>query len=67
MMAEATTTPNSDTGLWSQQKNKLRAKFPELNDSDLKFEENRRDEMMNNIQIKLHKTKMEIAEVMAGW
>jgi hypothetical protein len=50
-------------GNWSELKNKLKAKFPILNYSDLQYEESRNDEMLNNIQIKLGKTKQELHKI----
>jgi uncharacterized protein YjbJ (UPF0337 family) len=47
--------------LWEQQKKSLKMKFPNLTDDDLRFEENKKDEMLVNLSKKLGKTKEELA------
>lgn len=51
---------------WNEQKAKLKARFTALNYSDLQYEESRNDEMLARIQIKLGKTKEEMAEIISG-
>ena len=60
------TTPTPAKGNWSEQKIKLKAKFPTLTDSDLQYENGKKDEMLNKIQVKLGKTKEEMAETMSS-
>jgi uncharacterized protein YjbJ (UPF0337 family) len=60
------TTPPAITpvkGNWSEQKTKLKAKYTTLTDADLNFEDGKRDAMMNNLQIKLGKTKQELIDL----
>ena len=45
---------------WSEQKNKLKHKYPLLKESDLHFEPGKKDEMFLNLQIKLCKSKEEL-------
>jgi hypothetical protein len=52
-------------GNWSELKNKLKAKFPALNYSDLQYTESRNEEMLSKIQIKLGKTKEELEKIIA--
>ncbi|UEG50890.1 CsbD family protein [Ferruginibacter lapsinanis] len=53
-------------GTWNEQKGKLKQKFAELTDNDLMFEEGKKDEMLGKLQIKLGKTKEELANLIAG-
>jgi uncharacterized protein YjbJ (UPF0337 family) len=50
-------------GNWNELKGNLKQKFAELTDNDLMFEEGQKDEMLGKLQIKLGKTKEEMAEV----
>jgi len=38
---------------WNEQKAKLKIKFPSLTDSDLRYNEGKRGEMLENLRIKL--------------
>ncbi len=58
-----TTTPTTPTESWGELKGKLQAKFQQLLDSDLLYLEGKKDEMMNKLQIKLGKTKHELAAI----
>ena len=49
---------------WKEQKAKLMAKYDNLNDSDLQFEDGKKDVMMERLQKKLGKTKEELASIM---
>jgi uncharacterized protein YjbJ (UPF0337 family) len=51
---------------WNTQKSKLKSKFPVLTDADLKFDEGKKDEMLSKVQIKLGKTKEELAKIIAS-
>jgi len=51
------------TGNWNEQKGKLKQKFAFLIDSDLLFEEGRKDEMIGKLQMKLGKTKEELSRI----
>jgi uncharacterized protein YjbJ (UPF0337 family) len=45
---------------WNYQKSKLKEEFAMLTDDDLLFEQGKKDEMLEKIQIKLGKTKEEL-------
>ncbi|MBL7924427.1 MAG: general stress protein CsbD [Bacteroidia bacterium] len=64
-MTEKTTSETPVLGNWSDQKNKLKAKFSTLTDADLHFEEGKKDEMLNKVQIKLGKTKEQLAQIIS--
>lgn len=49
---------------WNDSKEKLQTKFSTLTDNDLWFEEGKRYEMLNRIQIKLGKTNDEMREIL---
>lgn len=50
-------------GKWNEQKGKLKQKFATLTDNDLMFKEGKKDEMFGKLQIKLGKTKEELAAI----
>ncbi len=52
-------------GTWNEQKGKLKQKFAQLTDDDLMFAEGKKDEMLGKLQIKLGKSKEEMAEILA--
>jgi len=52
-------------GNWNEQKAKLKQKYAVLTDNDLMYEEGRREEMLAKLQIKLGKTKEEIAKILS--
>jgi hypothetical protein len=45
---------------WIAQKAKLRVKFPKLTDADLNYDESRKREMLNSLEIKLAMTSQEL-------
>lgn len=49
---------------WNDSKAKLKAKFSTLTDNDLWFEEGKRYEMLNRLQIKLGKTNEEMKVIL---
>ncbi len=53
-------------GKWNEQKGKLKQKFSTLTDNDLMFAEGKKDEMMGKLQIKLGKTKEELAKIISS-
>jgi uncharacterized protein YjbJ (UPF0337 family) len=60
------TTPSSNengNANWSDQKTKLKAKFPELTDADLTFENGKKDDMFGKIEKKLGKSKQELHDI----
>ena len=66
------TTPTSTTGnspvkpTWEEQKTKIKAKFPNVTDTDLHFEEGKKGEMYAKLQTKLGKTKEELQTAIAA-
>ena len=50
---------------WNDQKDKLKAQFPALTDEDLQYEEGKKDEMLERVQVKLGKTKEEMALIIS--
>jgi uncharacterized protein YjbJ (UPF0337 family) len=66
-MTETKTTPNSGTGNWGKQKGKLKEQFPVLTDSDLHYEDGKKDEMMTRVQLKIGKTKEELAAIISKY
>jgi uncharacterized protein YjbJ (UPF0337 family) len=65
-MTNATATPAPAKGNWKEQKGKLKAKFSTLTDTDLHYEEGKKDEMLNKIQVKLGKTKDEFNAIITA-
>lgn len=58
-------TPNI-TGSWTERIDKLRQKFRLLTNSDLKFEEGKKAEMLVKLQTKLGKTKEELLKIITA-
>ena len=50
-------------GNWKEQKLKLKAKFPHLTDEDLKYEEGKKEAMLENIQSILGKSKTDLYNI----
>jgi uncharacterized protein YjbJ (UPF0337 family) len=65
-MSDLTATPVLVAENWDEQKEKLKAKFSNLTDEDLDYEEGKRDEMLERVQIKLGKTGEELTAIIAG-
>ncbi len=51
-------------GNWNEQKGKLKKQFAILTDDDLLYDEGQRDEMLGKLQVKLGKTKEELAKIL---
>jgi uncharacterized protein YjbJ (UPF0337 family) len=49
-------------GSWNIQKAKLKQKYADLTDDDLMYNEGKKDEMLGKLQVKLGKTKEELAK-----
>jgi hypothetical protein len=47
-------------GNWSDQSKELKSKFPQLTDSDLKFESGKENEMLKRVESRLSKTRSEV-------
>jgi uncharacterized protein YjbJ (UPF0337 family) len=54
------------TSNWNEQKSKLKAKFATLTDTDLQFEEGKKEAMLTKVQNKLGKTKEEFQKIIAN-
>jgi uncharacterized protein YjbJ (UPF0337 family) len=63
-MKETVKSGTPAAGKWNEQKAKLKAKFPTLTDSDLQFEEGKKDAMLTKVQTKLGKTNGELNKIM---
>lgn len=57
--------PGQTFGNWSEKKTKLKAKFPVLTDSDLRYENGKKDEMLGKVHEKLGKTREELDTIIA--
>ncbi|MBE99855.1 CsbD family protein [Flavobacterium coralii] len=57
--------PNKEeiSGSWNEMKGKLKQKYAELTDDDLKYEEGKEDEMWGRLEKKLGKAKKEILSI----
>ena len=53
-------------GNWNQVKGKLKQKYSDLTDDDLKFQEGKEDEMYGRLQEKLGKSKDEVKQMIAS-
>jgi len=51
---------------WTEQKVRLKARFENLTDTDLQFEEGKKEEMLVRIQNKIGKSKEELFKIMAS-
>jgi len=51
---------------WNDQKDKLKKKFQVLTDNDLAFEEGKKNEMLEKVQLKIGKSKEELEAIMAA-
>ena len=61
-----TTNPPYVKGKWTEQKTKLKEKFNTLTDADLRYEDGKKDEMFQRVQVKLGKTKEELQQIIAA-
>jgi hypothetical protein len=50
-------------GDWKRQADKLKEKFPQLTDSDLKFESGRETDLLKRIELRLHKKREEVMNI----
>lgn len=51
------------SGDWKRQADKLKDKFPQLTDSDVKFESGREDDLLKRIEARLHKKRDEVISI----
>ena len=47
-------------GNWSEQKTKLKSKFSFLSDQDLVYADGKKEQMLENLQLKLGKTRRDL-------
>jgi len=50
-------------GDWKRQADKLKDKFPQLTDSDLKFESGRENDLLKRVEARLHKKREEVINI----
>lgn len=50
-------------GNWDKQSAKLKEKYTQLSDSDLKFEKGKESEMLGRVQTKLNKNREEVINI----
>jgi hypothetical protein len=55
----------TDTKTWEEVKEKLRKKFLALIDEDFKFEEGKKNEMLDRVALKAGKTRQELNKIIA--
>jgi uncharacterized protein YjbJ (UPF0337 family) len=53
-------------GAWNEQKGKLKQRFAVLIDNDFLFLDGKKDEMLGKLQVKLGKTKEELAAIISS-
>ena len=54
-------------GSWNEIKGKLKQKYAELTDDDLRFAEDKEDELLGRLQQRLGKSKEEIRSEIEKW
>lgn len=54
-------------GNWKDQLNNIKAKFSKITDADLFYEKDKKEEMLKRVQIKLGKTREELAYIMSSF
>ncbi len=57
------TNATESYGNWEEKKSKLKQKFAILINNDLLFEEDKKEELLERLQIKLGKTKEEVKKL----
>jgi uncharacterized protein YjbJ (UPF0337 family) len=53
-------------GEWNEVKGKLKQKYGQLTDDDLRYQEGREDELLGRLQKKLGKAKDEIQQIISS-
>jgi len=54
-------------GKWNELKGKLKQKYGDLTEDDLKYVEGKEDELLGNLQKKLGKTREELSSELRKW
>ena len=52
--------PEQESVNWINQKQKLKARFPTLSDTDMDYTEEMKEEMLSNMQVKLAKARVQL-------
>ena len=52
-------------GRWDEQKDLLKQKFAALNENDFMFDEGKKEEILERIQLKLSKSKDELLDIIS--
>lgn len=67
---EAPQKKNADqfkiTGDWSVQSRNLKTKFPQLTESDLKYETGKDEDLLKRVETRLHKNRQEVIKMFAN-
>ena len=58
--------PNIEHWNFTELKEKLRMKYPQLKDKDMQHEVGKEDIMLRMVEYKLHKTKEEMHQIILG-
>lgn len=58
-------TTDVKSGNWEAQKEKLKASFPELTESDLNYDESQKKDMLSKLENKLGKSNKELQDIIA--
>ena len=53
----------NEIGYWNKKKEKLKQKFPNITDEDLRYNEGKEKEMMEILGYKLGKTRLELLSI----
>ena len=54
------------TGSWEAKSKKLKAKYPQLTESDLKFEPGKESELLSRLESRLKKTREEVISAISS-
>ncbi len=54
------------SGTWKEVKEKLKQQYAQLTDNDILFTEDKKDELISALQIRLGKTKEEIEKIISS-
>jgi hypothetical protein len=54
------------TGNWEAKSKKLKAKYPQLTESDLKFEPGKESELLSRLESRLKKTREEVISAISS-
>jgi hypothetical protein len=52
-------------GNWTYQRAQLKKKFPQLNDTDLLYEQGQKDVMLEKVQLKIGKNRQELEKIIS--